>query len=96
MGKLLVSRSFVAGVVLTAAGAPCLAQCSMCRTAAASQGAGAAGALNAAIVILLVPALALFCGIFLLAVGRQGPEGRGESPRNLEDRPGVEKGCGNS
>ena len=55
---------------------PSWAQCSMCRAAAASQGAGATHALNAAIVVLLVPAVALFTGVFLLAFRyREPPEG---------------------
>ena len=94
MGRLL-SRVVGAGVSLAVAGAPALAQCSMCRTAAASQGAGAASALNTAIVILLIPALALFCGVFLLALGRQRPEGGGESARDGEQHCGGQKGCGN-
>jgi len=43
-----------------------LAQCAMCRTALAAQGAHAR-TLNAAILILLLPALALFSAVFLLA-----------------------------
>ncbi len=55
----------VAGML--AGSAPMAAQCSMCRTAAAAQDALAAQALDAGIVVLLVPAVALFTGVFLLA-----------------------------
>lgn len=57
---------YLAGAVLAGC-APAWAQCSMCRTAAAAQEAGAAQALDAAIVVLLVPAVALFTGVFLFA-----------------------------
>jgi hypothetical protein len=60
-----------------AVAAPAWAQCSMCRTAAAAQGAGGVGALNAAIVVLFVPAVVLFCGVFAFAL-RGDREDRGE------------------
>ncbi len=46
-----------------AAGAA-LAQCPMCRNAAAAQPPEAAGALDLAILVLLAPAVALFCGVY--------------------------------
>jgi len=39
----------------------------MCKTAAAAQGPQAAQAMNRAILILLIPAVGLFSGLFLLA-----------------------------
>jgi hypothetical protein len=42
-------------------------QCSMCRTAAAAQGAAAGKTLDHAVLILLVPAVTLFAGVFLAA-----------------------------
>lgn len=53
-------------VTLLASASCLLAQCPMCRTAV-QQDAAAAHALNRAILLLLVPAVGLFCGIFLLA-----------------------------
>ncbi len=50
------------------------AQCAMCRTAAAAQ-AHAAGTINTAILILLLPAVALFSGVFLLAFRCPAPPG---------------------
>ena len=48
--------------------APALwAQCSMCRTAASAQGAAAGKALDSGVLILLLPAMVLFCGVFLTA-----------------------------
>ena len=41
-------------------------QCSMCRTAAA-QSPGVADTLDSAILILLVPAVAMFCGVYFMA-----------------------------
>jgi hypothetical protein len=43
------------------------AQCSMCRTAAAQ-----ANGIDKAILVLLVPAVVLFCGTFLIAFRSQG------------------------
>lgn len=58
-------RTAIAGVLTAAAG---WAQCSMCRTAASQQGAAGAKAMNSAILILLVPAVAMFCGVFAIAI----------------------------
>ncbi len=63
------------GAFLIAAAGQAFAQCSMCRTAAAAQ-AQAAGTINTAIVILLVPALVLFSGVFLLVFRSAAPEER--------------------
>lgn len=45
-----------------------LAQCAMCKTAAASQQAEAIRSLNIGILILLVPSLLCFAGIFAVAL----------------------------
>jgi hypothetical protein len=47
-------------------GAVAFAQCSMCRTAAAANGASAKS-LDLAVVVLFVPAMCLFCGVMLTA-----------------------------
>jgi hypothetical protein len=70
-------RSFLP--VLLAGGVPAFAQCSMCRAAAAAQGPHAAHAMNTAVLILLVPALALFGGAFVLALW-YGPRVDGVKP----------------
>jgi hypothetical protein len=49
------------------AAVPAPAQCPMCRSAAAAQPPKAAKALNLAIVIMFVPALALFSSVILLS-----------------------------
>ncbi len=57
------------------AGAGALAaQCSMCRTVAAAQGEAAGKTLDTAVLILLLPALVLFCGVFLAAFRGGGSE----------------------
>ncbi len=61
------------------AAAPALAQCSMCRTAAAAQGPAAARAMNMGVLILLTPAVALFSGIIALAFWCGRPKGAAES-----------------
>jgi hypothetical protein len=62
-----MTRFFSALIVAMSVAVPALAQCSMCRTAAA-QNAQAAKTINTAILILLLPALALFSSVFLLAL----------------------------
>jgi hypothetical protein len=65
--SLLAAFASASIALLVAPQSQALAQCAMCRTAAAAQGAQAAGTLNVAILILLFPALALFSAVFLLA-----------------------------
>jgi hypothetical protein len=60
-----MSRSIRLGILAGIASLPALAQCPMCRTAVAAQGQGAADTFNSAILILLLPAIALFSGVFL-------------------------------
>ena len=55
-------------VVLFAAAVPAWCQCILCRQAAASQPPEAAHALNMAIMVLLVPAVGLFCTVYAVAV----------------------------
>jgi hypothetical protein len=50
---------------LFVAAATASAQCVMCRTVAAAQSGAASHAMDKAIVVLLGPAVALFCGIFV-------------------------------
>ena len=52
-------RTLVAGMLASSIAS---AQCSMCRTAV--QGGAAARTFDYAVLILLVPAVGLFCGIF--------------------------------
>ena len=71
MNRLCTALSALLGAIGLPAAA--LAQCSMCRTAAA-QNAHAAKTINTAILILLLPALALFSSVFLLAFRRSGAD----------------------
>jgi hypothetical protein len=50
----------------------------MCRTAAASQGPQAARALDMAILILLIPAVAIFTGLFWFAYRRRNSSNSNE------------------
>jgi hypothetical protein len=63
MGRL---PTFAAITAWIGAAAPLAAQCSMCRTVAAAQGESAK-VLDAAIIVLFIPAMALFSGIVLMA-----------------------------
>jgi hypothetical protein len=58
-------RTIAAALGLLAAAGPAAAQCSMCRTVSAAQNAGV---IDAAVVVLFVPAVAMFCGIFAVAL----------------------------
>ena len=75
--------ALVSCVALLVAGASnALAQCSMCRLSAqaAGQSASASSALNLAILVLLIPPVLMFCGIFLAAYrsSRAASESRGQ------------------
>jgi heme/copper-type cytochrome/quinol oxidase subunit 2 len=54
-------------VILLAVGEPVLAQCAMCKTVAAAQGEKAAQALDWAILVLFIPAMLIFTGVYFLA-----------------------------
>jgi di/tricarboxylate transporter len=74
-----------AALVLTAAVAFALApesaaQCAMCRTAVAAGGERVAKTMNAAMLVLLVPPVAIFCSIF--AVVARGRKSSAESERD--------------
>jgi hypothetical protein len=62
---------------LLAAQAQAFAQCSMCRTALESN-PQLGGAIDKAIIVLLVPAVALFCGVYFLAFRYDDSKGTDE------------------
>lgn len=68
-------RHLVAIVAAGAASSTLLAQCPMCRTALGALGPEAADAFNRAILILLIPAVGLFCGVYLLLFRQRGGTG---------------------
>ena len=53
---------------LLVAAAPAWSQCILCRQAAAAQPPEAAEALNRAILLLLVPAVGMFCTVYAVAL----------------------------
>lgn len=72
--KRLVKSFFLAAAVALVLGVQTIdvaAQCGMCRAAAAAS--GAANALNLGILLLLVPPVAIFCGIFIVAYKYRRP-----------------------
>jgi len=73
-----VFRSAARAVLLLTPAVQLMAQCPMCRTAAARDPA-AARALNLGILLLFIPAVALFSGVFLLAFHSRNPENTEES-----------------
>jgi len=62
------------GIVGLLSGAGAWAQCAMCRTADGALGAGGAKTIDTAVLIMLVPAVALFCGVFLTVFRNRGGE----------------------
>ena len=60
-------KRLIVGAGALAAAAPAFAQCAMCRTALASQGAETAKTIDLAIIILLLPAVGMFCGVYFYA-----------------------------
>lgn len=54
---------------------PASAQCALCKLSAAAGGARRAGALNAGILVLLLPPVGIFCTIFAVAYRRRRPRG---------------------
>ena len=69
------TKRFLAGITLAllllGSAAPALAQCSQCREAAAATADGGR-AINLGILVLLVPTLGLFVGVFVFALRRRG------------------------
>lgn len=55
-----------------------LAQCPMCKAAAASQQAQAIRSLNIGIVVILVPSLLAFAGVFAVALRLKNPHHKDE------------------
>ena len=67
-----MKRTFLSVWALIATAAPAAAQCAMCRTALSHK---AGDTFNRAIIILLVPAVAMFGTIFLAVVRFAGSRG---------------------
>ncbi len=67
--KRLLAAAFAVSLVLIAKSESVLAQCAMCRAVAANaeDAAHFAKMLNLGILVLLIPPVAIFCGIFFLA-----------------------------
>lgn len=64
--RVLLLLPLFVGLALAAGAGPAFAQCPMCRQAVENsiEGAAAASGINAAILILLIPPVAIFTGIF--------------------------------
>jgi hypothetical protein len=69
--------SVVAAAIMVAlSSAPTLAQCAMCRAAFdGANGAKLAKSLNEGIIVLLIPAVMIFCAVFITAIRfRKAPD----------------------
>jgi hypothetical protein len=76
--KKIVWSVLVAAGLVVLYQAPALAQCAMCRAAFdGANGAKLAKSLNEGIIVLLIPAVMIFCGIFITAIRfRKAPDDR--------------------
>ncbi len=59
-----LSRLIVVTVAFGILSLPALAQCPLCRTAASAHDEAAQKALDVAIIVLLIPAVSMFCGVY--------------------------------
>lgn len=69
---------FVAAVVLCASAAEAAAQCPLCRSALQQGGDQTARTMNLAILVLLIPPVAIFCSIFAVAYRKRKGDGEGD------------------
>ncbi|HLG15603.1 MAG TPA: hypothetical protein VJH03_14045 [Blastocatellia bacterium] len=79
--KGLVTMGLAVVVATLAAWEPALAQCPMCKQSieASTEGASMAGGINLAVLVLLIPAVLIFAGIFG-AVYKYRDEGKDDQP----------------
>jgi hypothetical protein len=74
MWKALV-RLLVGTAAVVLLSFPALAQCPLCRTAASAQDESARTALDLAIIVLFVPAISMFCGVYYVTFRYRDPQG---------------------
>jgi hypothetical protein len=67
-------------LLLVCGGIPAMAQCPMCRTAVAAGGDKAGSTFDRAILVLLVPAVALFSSVFVLSIRYRNTARRDQPP----------------
>lgn len=79
----LALAACAAAAALLAAGQDASAQCAMCRAAlgGAPEAAKLSARLNLAVVVLLIPPVAIFCGIFYAVFRQRAARGEGEEER---------------
>ena len=91
---------FIAGAAsaLLAWSYPALAQCAMCKNAVTGspEAARLSQSLNFAILILLIPPVLIFCGIFFVAYRYRKSRGAAEGQSLSEDGGGLEGGLASS
>lgn len=73
---IVALTALLTGAALTLVVSPeASAQCAMCRATVAAAGERVARTMNAAMLVLLVPPVAIFCTIFAVARGRKNRGG---------------------
>jgi hypothetical protein len=84
--RWLAVAALAAVAVVLAAGQGVSAQCAMCRTALAGvpEAARLSARLNLAVLVLLVPPVAIFCGIFYAVFRQRKSRGEDEEPARAD------------
>jgi hypothetical protein len=76
--RVVLFTALLSGCAFLFSANEALAQCALCRTALQDSGEATARTLNLAILVLLIPPVAIFCTIFAVAYKR----GKGEGGRD--------------
>jgi hypothetical protein len=80
-----LSRLTIVTVALGMLSLPGLAQCPLCRTAASAHDEAAQKALDLAIIVLLIPAVSMFCGVYYVTFRFRDDGGAGGQAGNREE-----------
>jgi len=81
-----LSRLIIVTAAVGILSLPALAQCPLCRTAAAANDEAAQKALDVAIIVLLIPAVSMFCGVYYVTFRfRDGGREHGETDTREEE-----------
>ena len=91
MAHLVRVRRWISGIALAGTihfltAAPAAAQCILCYTGAAGSGDRGIRALRIGILILLIPALTIFGGLFWMAVRRRNSNSAGTDGAEMDSR----------
>ena len=95
-GKRTIKIAFVAACIIAAVlvlSKPAMAQCALCKNAVAGspEAARLSQSLNLGIIILLIPPVLIFCGIFVIAYRNRKARGGAVEPEGASDGDGERR-----